>query len=64
MPSIIPTPNASHNAGARVQRTVQRTTPFFMDLDWGDPAEAETIPGHVSSGRLEEAGSWTEEYWT
>lgn len=38
------------NPLAFVQRSAQRSNAsarFLPDLDWGDPAEADTIPGHM-----------------
>lgn len=38
------------NPLAFVQRHVQRSSAsqrVLADLDWGDPAEADTIPGHM-----------------
>jgi hypothetical protein len=55
--SAVATPSA--------QRVDSRTH-YLPDLDWGDPREEETLPGHTSTGRAVSADerSIYEEYWS
>ncbi len=53
------------NPGNFVQRTARRTVAFLPDLDWGDPSEADTIPGTCSPFVVHPGDrDWAKDYWT